>query len=71
MRSGIAKCVLYDLRHTFATRMAMSGCDLVTLAALLGHSRIQMVTRYTHPVKQHKIDAIKKLQEMRANKKTA
>jgi hypothetical protein len=35
--------------------MAMSGCDLVTLAALLGHSRIQMVMRYAHPVKQHKI----------------
>jgi integrase len=44
-RSGIEKCLLYDLRHTFASRMAMSGCDLVTLAALLGHSRIQMVMR--------------------------
>ena len=36
---------LYDLRHTWATRAAMSGIDLVTLAAMLGHSRIQMVLR--------------------------
>jgi hypothetical protein len=26
----------------------MSGIDLVTLAAMLGHSRIQMVLRYAH-----------------------
>ncbi len=54
---------LYDLRHTFASRMAMALVDLVTLAALLGHSRVQMVMRYAHPVEEHKIDAIKKLEE--------
>ena len=49
--SGIAPTRLYDLRHTWATRAAMSGIDLVTLAALLAHSRIQMVLRYAHPRK--------------------
>ena len=29
---GIARFRLYDLRHTWATRAAMSGVDLVTLA---------------------------------------
>lgn len=43
--------------------MAMAGVDLVTLAALLGHSRIEMVVRYAHPVEEHKMDAIKKLEE--------
>jgi hypothetical protein len=32
---------------------AMSGIDLVTLAAMLGHSRIQMVLRYAHPTQEH------------------
>ena len=41
----------------------MAGVDLVTLAALLGHSRVQMVMRYAHPVEEHKIDAIQKLQQ--------
>jgi len=41
--------------------MAMAGVDLVTLAALLGYNRIQMVMRYAHPVEEHKIDAIKNL----------
>ena len=65
-RSGLAPFRLYDLRHTWATRAAMSGVDLVTLAAMLGHSRIQMVLRYAHPTEQHQIEAMKKLEEFNA-----
>ncbi len=68
-RADVRKFRIYDLRHTFASRMAMAGVDLVTLAALLGHSRIEMVLRYAHPVEEHKIDAIKKLEEF--NKRRA
>jgi integrase len=39
-RRGVRPFRLYDLRHTFASRAAMSEMDLVTLAAILGHSRI-------------------------------
>lgn len=49
--SKVAPFRLYDLRHTWATRAAESGIDLVTLAALLGHSKIQMVLRYAIPPK--------------------
>jgi integrase len=55
--SGITPMRLYDLRHTWATRAAMSGIDLVTLAAMLGHSRIQMVLRYAHPTQEHQTQA--------------
>ena len=41
--------VLYDFRHTFATRMAEEGIDLATLAKILGHSSIRVVKRYGHP----------------------
>jgi integrase len=41
--------VLYDLRHTFATRMAEAGCPLATLAAILGHSNLRTIHRYVHP----------------------
>ena len=29
------------------------GIDLVTLAAMLGHSKINMVLRYAHPTARH------------------
>lgn len=59
---------LYDLRHTFATRQSETGTDLVTLAALLGHSKINMVLRYAHPSEEHQLAAIKKMEASREAK---
>ena len=59
---------MYDLRHTFATRAAEAGVDLVTLAAMLGHSRVQMVMRYAHPTEEHQFNAMKKMEAHRAAK---
>jgi integrase len=42
--SKVARFRLYDLRHTWEARAAETGIDLVTLASLLGHSKIQMAT---------------------------
>jgi integrase len=50
--------VLYDLRHTFATRMAQEGIDLATLAKILGHNSIRIVERYVHPTDEHKKTAM-------------
>jgi len=53
--------ILYDLRHTYASRAVMAGVDLPTLAALLGHTSIQMTMRYVHPAEEHKKEAAGKL----------
>jgi integrase len=52
---------LYDLRHTFGSRMAMAGVDLATLKELMGHSHISMTMRYVHPTPEHKRAAMEKL----------
>jgi len=70
-RSKVPRFRLYDLRHTWATRAAMSGIDLVTLAAMLGHSRIQMVLRYAHPTQQHQVEAMRRLEQFNAAKQIA
>jgi integrase len=57
---------LYDCRHTFATRAIESGVDLLVLSSLLGHSNLQMVTRYAHPSEILKTEAIKKMSSAKA-----
>jgi len=62
---------IYDLRHTWATRAAEAGMDLPTLAALLGHSKLNMVMRYAHPQERHQADAVKRLEVFNAAKEIA
>src|SRR5271155_4018951 len=69
--SKVAPFRIYDLRHTWATRAAMSGIDLVTLAAMLGHSRIQMVLRYAHPTQQHQHQAMERLEQFVSEQRIA
>jgi integrase len=67
-RAGIQEHFrLYDLRHTYATRAAQAGIDVLTLAALLGHTTIQMTSRYVHPTDQHKREAVQKLEAYNAD----
>ena len=44
-------------------RAVEAGVDLVTLSALLGHSKIDMVLRYAHTTEEHQVQAIRKLEE--------
>lgn len=53
---------IYDCRHTFASRAVESGVDLVTLAAILGHVNLKMLTRYCHPSEAAKENAILKME---------
>jgi len=46
--------VLYDFRHTFATRMSQAGIDLKTIADILGHNSLRIGIRYVHPTAEHK-----------------
>ncbi|MGB7201478.1 MAG: tyrosine-type recombinase/integrase [Pyrinomonadaceae bacterium] len=70
-RSGTnGTCTVYSFRHTFATRFLESNGDLLTLAAILGHSSLRMVMRYAHPSDMHKWEAIKRMEANRPNTTT-
>ena len=64
-RSKVERFRLYDLRHTFASRMAAAGVDLITLRDLLGHTSLAMTMRYAHGNEQNRRDAISKMEQLR------
>lgn len=42
--------VIYDFRHTFATRLVTeAGVDLATAAQILGHKGLRSIQKYVHP----------------------
>jgi integrase len=51
--------VIYDLRHTFATRLAQAGVDALTIAAILGHASTRVLQRYIHPTARHQAEAMR------------
>jgi site-specific recombinase XerD len=51
----------HTLRHTFCSRLAMAGVDLVTIKNLAGHSSIQTTMRYAHLSPGHEEAAVEKL----------
>ncbi len=51
-------CVLYDLRHTFATRAVERGVELPKLMAILGHSNLRSIMRYVHMSQTHIVEGM-------------
>ncbi len=60
-RAGIKNFRFHDLRHTFASHLAMAGVPLQTIAQLLGHKSLTMTLRYAHLSPGHLQEAVEKL----------
>ncbi|MEN3325484.1 MAG: hypothetical protein V7638_291 [Acidobacteriota bacterium] len=50
--AGIANFTSDDLRHTFGTRLADAGVDVVKIKELIGHASIVTRMRYIHATDQ-------------------
>lgn len=48
----------HKLRHTFASRLAMAGVDVLTIQQLLGHESVATTQVYAHIGDEKKIQAI-------------
>ncbi len=51
--------VLYDLRHTFATRFYEQTKDVIALKDVLGHSNLRTIMKYVHISPEHVKAAMK------------
>jgi integrase/recombinase XerC len=52
----------HTLRHTFLTRMVRQGSDLVLVAELAGHRRLETTRRYSLPSDIDRLLAVENLQ---------
>jgi integrase len=52
--------VLYDFRHTFATRAIEAGVPVAVVAAILGHSSLRTIHRYVHPTSEAQREAMER-----------
>ncbi len=58
--------VLHSLRHTYLTRLGLSGADAFTIMRLAGHSSVSVSQRYVHPTPQAMEDAVLRMDRMNA-----
>lgn len=54
----------HDCRHTFGTRLGEAGVDLKTLMEIMGHRTHTMAMRYQHPSRDHKLNAVRVLDQL-------
>jgi site-specific recombinase XerD len=57
-RAGVEDFTWHDLRHTFCSRLAMAGKDVVTIQYLAGHRDIRTTQRYMHLSPGHVHDSV-------------
>lgn len=57
-KAGILDFHFHDLRHTFASHLAMSGVDLNTVRELMRHKDFHTTLRYAHLSRDHKARAV-------------
>jgi integrase len=63
--AGLPYFPAYYLRHSFASRLTAAGVSPLTIAQMLGHSSTQIVPRYAQVMDQNRLDAMKKLEELK------
>jgi integrase/recombinase XerD len=57
----VADATLHKFRHTYATRLLESGCDIVTVQKLMGHSDLDTTRQYLDPDEKLKRSAVSRL----------
>ena len=66
MAAGLPRFWVYDLRHTFASRLTQAGVSPVFVAQIMGHSRSSnILDTYAKAIDEYRRSAIQKLEALR------
>ena len=63
--AGIEYFWLYNLRHSYASRLSAAGVSDLFVAQMIGHSSPGILQRYSKAIDEYRRDAIRKLEELR------
>jgi integrase len=61
----IPSFVIYNLRHSFASRLSAAGVSDLFVAQMIGHSGPSILQRYSKAVDEYRRDALRKLEVLR------
>jgi len=61
---GLEDFTMHDLRHTAASHMLMAGVDIRTIMEIIGHTTLEMLTKYTHLATEHKRTAVETISDL-------
>lgn len=70
-RAKVENFRFHDLRHSFCSRLAMAGVDLLTIKELAGHKTLAMTLRYAHLSPSHQRQAVERLISESTSTKTS
>jgi integrase len=56
---------IYNLRHTFASRLSAAGVSDLFVAQMIGHSSPSILQKYVKVIDEYRRDAVRKLEQMR------
>jgi integrase len=63
--SGLKYFWIYNLRHTFASRLSAAGVSDLFVAQMIGHSSPSILQKYAKAIDEYRRAAIRKLEQMR------
>lgn len=64
--AGLEHFWIYNLRHTFASRLSAAGVSDLFVAQMIGHSTPSILQKYYKAIDEYRRDAVRKLENMRA-----
>ncbi|HYL15263.1 MAG TPA: site-specific integrase [Terriglobales bacterium] len=64
--AGLQYFWIYNLRHTFASRLSAAGVSDLFVAQMIGHSTPSILQKYSKAIDEYRRDAVRKLEHMRA-----
>jgi integrase len=64
--AGLEYFWIYNLRHTFASRMSAAGVSDLFVGQIIGHKTPGILQKYSRAIDEYRRDAVRKLEDMRA-----